>query len=69
VLSYHHPYDIDREQSFTHGGFRRWGLYDLLLRANRGAVLPRLEMVRRMGFRFEPYGPYAARMRETLEKR
>jgi polysaccharide deacetylase family protein (PEP-CTERM system associated) len=69
VLSYHHPYDIDREQGFTHAGFRRWGLYDLLLRANRGAVLPRLEMAERMGFRFEPYGPYAAGMREALERR
>ena len=44
VASYHHPYDIDTEQSFTHAGFRRWGPFDLLMRANRGAVLPRLEM-------------------------
>ena len=66
VLGYHHPYDIDTEQGFTHAGFRRWGLYDLLLRANRGAVLPRLEMVRRLGFSFAPYGPYASRVRAEL---
>ena len=69
VLGYHHPYDIDTEQSFTHAGFRRWGLYDLLMRANRGGVLPRLEMARRMGFSFAPYGPYAAGVREALERR
>ena len=68
VLSYHHPYDIDTEQDFTHAGFRRWGLYDLLLRTNRGGVLPRLEMVRRMGFSFAPYGAHAAELRRTLER-
>ena len=67
VLGYHHPYDIDREQRFTHAEFRRWGPYDLLMRANRGAVLPRLDRVREIGFSFAPYGSYAARMRETLE--
>lgn len=66
VLSYHHPYDIDTEQSFTHAGFRRWGLHDLLLRANRGAVMPRLEMARRMGFSFVPYGLHATRIRAAL---
>lgn len=66
VLGYHHPYDADSEQSFTHAGFRRGGLYDRLMRSNRGAVLPRLEMVGRMGFAFAPYGPYAAALRETL---
>jgi polysaccharide deacetylase family protein (PEP-CTERM system associated) len=67
VIGYHHPYDIDTEQGFTHAGFRRWGLYDILLRANRGAVLPRLEMARRMGFSFLPYGPHAAGLRGALE--
>jgi polysaccharide deacetylase family protein (PEP-CTERM system associated) len=62
VLSYHHPYDIDTEQVFTHAEFRRWGLYDLLMRANRGAVLPRLEMVRSLGFAIAPYGPHARRV-------
>lgn len=68
VASYHHPYDIDTEQSFTHAGFRRWGAFDLLMRANRGAVLPRLEMARRLGFDFAPYGAYAARLRERWTK-
>jgi polysaccharide deacetylase family protein (PEP-CTERM system associated) len=66
VASYHHPYDIDREQGFTHAGFRRWGPFDLLMRANRGAVLPRLEMVRSLGFAFAPYGPYARQVGEKL---
>jgi polysaccharide deacetylase family protein (PEP-CTERM system associated) len=66
VASYHHPYDIDTEQSFTHAGFRRWGAFDLLMRANRGAVLPRLEMVRSLGFAFAPYGPHARRVGEAL---
>lgn len=69
VLGYHHPYDIDTEQLFTHAEFRRGGLYDRLMRANRGAVLPRLDMARRLGFSFAPYGPYAARMREALQGR
>lgn len=66
VASYHHPYDIDTKQSFTHSGFRRWGAFDLLMRANRGAVLPRLEMVGSMGFTFAPYGPHARRVGEAL---
>jgi polysaccharide deacetylase family protein (PEP-CTERM system associated) len=66
VASYHHPYDIDTEQSFTHAGFRRWGAFDLLMRANRKAVLPRLEMARSLGFSFIPYGLYAERVGETL---
>lgn len=68
VLSYHHPYDIDSKQVYTHAEFRRLSPYDLLMRANRGAVLPRLEMARSMGFAIAPYGPYAARVRETLER-
>jgi polysaccharide deacetylase family protein (PEP-CTERM system associated) len=66
VASYHHPYDIDTEQSFTHAGFRRWGVFDLLMRANRGSVLPRLEMARSLGFAFAPYGPYAQRVGDRL---
>lgn len=68
VLGYHHPYDIDTEQRLTHAEFRRGGLYDRLMRANRGAVLPRLDMIRKLGFGFAPYGPYAAGMRETLDR-
>jgi Domain of unknown function (DUF3473)/Polysaccharide deacetylase len=68
ALGYHHPYDIDTEQRLTHAEFRRGGLYDRLMRANRAEVLPRLEMVGRMGFSFAPYGPYAARVREALER-
>ncbi len=67
VLGYHHPYDIDTEQLFTHAEFRRCGFYDRLMRANRAAVLPRLEMARRMGFSFRPYGPHAAAMRDLLQ--
>ncbi len=66
VASYHHPYDIDTRQGFTHAGFRRWGAFDLLMRANRGAVLPRLEMARSLGFCFAPYGPYVRRIGEAL---
>ena len=66
VASYHHPYDIDSEQSFTHSGFRRWGAFDLLMRANRRAVLPRLELAASLGFRFAPYGPHARRIGKTL---
>ncbi|HEX8379736.1 MAG TPA: polysaccharide deacetylase family protein [Allosphingosinicella sp.] len=66
VASYHHPYDIDTEQRFTHAGFRRWSPFDLLMRANRKAVLPRLEMVRALGFSFAPYGPFARSAREAL---
>jgi hypothetical protein len=66
VASYHHPYDLDTEQDFTHAGFRRWGPFDLLMRANRGAVLDRLEMARSLGFGFAPYGPYARSVGERL---
>ena len=69
VLGYHHPYDLDTEQVFTHAEFRRGGLYDRLMRANRDAVLPRLDMARRMGFAFGPYAPYAASLRESLQAR
>jgi polysaccharide deacetylase family protein (PEP-CTERM system associated) len=69
VASYHHPYDIDTEQSFTHAGFRRWGAFDLLMRSNRKSVLPRLEMARSLGFPFASYGPYAERVREALAGR
>ena len=66
VASYHHPYDIDTEQSFTHAGFRRWGAFDLMMRANRGAVLPRLEMAASLGFSFAAYGPHAGRVGKEL---
>ncbi|MEA3010080.1 MAG: peptidoglycan-N-acetylglucosamine deacetylase [Sphingomonadales bacterium] len=66
VASYHHPYDIDTEQAFTHAGFRRWGAFDLLMRANRGSVLPRLEMAKSLGFAFTAYGDHARRIGEEL---
>ena len=66
VASYHHPYDLDTEQDFTHAGFRRWGLFDLLMRANRSGVLDRLEMAASLGFRLGPYAPHARRIREEL---
>ncbi|MEO7177308.1 MAG: polysaccharide deacetylase family protein [Allosphingosinicella sp.] len=69
VASYHHPYDIDTEQAFTHAGFRRWGAFDLLMRANRGAVLPRLEMAKSLGFIFSPYGDHARRIGDELRLR
>ena len=68
VAGYHHPYDIDTEQSFTHAGFRRWGLFDLLMRANRASVLPRLEMAASMGFSFASYGSHARRVGEALRR-
>jgi polysaccharide deacetylase family protein (PEP-CTERM system associated) len=66
VLSYHHPYDIDTEQDYTHEGFRRWGAFDLLMRANRGAVMARLEMAETLGFSFAAYGPHAQEVGEAL---
>jgi polysaccharide deacetylase family protein (PEP-CTERM system associated) len=66
VASYHHPYDIDSEQGFTHAGFRRWSPFDLLMRANRGAVLPRLAMAESLGYAFVPYGPHARWVGDAL---
>lgn len=66
VAGYHHPYDIDTEQSFTHSGFRRWSPFDLLMRANRGAVLPRLEMAASLGFAFASYETYVRRIGDEL---
>jgi polysaccharide deacetylase family protein (PEP-CTERM system associated) len=66
VLSYHHPYDIDTEQDYTHSGFRRWGIFDLLMRSNRGSVMARLEMAENLGFRFAAYGPHAQRVGDAL---
>jgi polysaccharide deacetylase family protein (PEP-CTERM system associated) len=66
VLTYLHPYDMDEGQGFAHPSFRPWSPYGLLMRANRGAVLPRLEMAHRLGFRFEPYGPFAQAQRDLL---
>ena len=60
VLGYHHPYDIDTAQGFPHPGFAAWSPYGLVMRTGRAAVLPRLEMAARMGFRFERYGDHAA---------
>ncbi|HEX8226172.1 MAG TPA: polysaccharide deacetylase family protein [Allosphingosinicella sp.] len=68
VLSYHHPYDIDTEQTYTHAEFRRWSPYDLLMRVNRGAVLSRLEMAKSLGFSIAPYGPYAQQVGQALRE-
>lgn len=68
VLGYLHPYDIDTEQGFPHQGFSRRGLYQWLLRANRGAVFDRLDAVRRLGFTFTRYAEHAASVREQLKK-
>jgi polysaccharide deacetylase family protein (PEP-CTERM system associated) len=67
VLAYLHPYDVDHDQPrFAHPGFSRHGLYNRLMFRGRGDVLPRLEQIARMGFRFAPYGPYAEAARLAL---
>ena len=66
VLGYFHPYDLDTEQAHGHGQFRSGGVYDLLIRAKKSEVLPRLEMAHAIGFDFQSYSGYAARMRQTL---
>jgi polysaccharide deacetylase family protein (PEP-CTERM system associated) len=67
VLGYLHPYDVDVEpEPFAHPGFARWSPGNWLLRANRGAVLERMERVARMGFALQPYGGYAERLRPSL---
>ncbi|HEX8126378.1 MAG TPA: polysaccharide deacetylase family protein [Allosphingosinicella sp.] len=66
LASYHHPYDIDTEQAHGHSGFRPWSPFGLLMRVNRSAVLPRLEMAAALGFEFGPYGPHARRVRDDL---
>lgn len=69
VLGYFHPYDIDTDQeNFAHPGFRRWGLYNRLMRANRGSVFPRLETAQRLGFSFAPYGEHADKVRGSLDQ-
>lgn len=60
VLGYFHPYDVDAGQPrAAFPGFSKWSLYSLLLNANRGAVLPRLEQVARLGFAIRTYESYA----------
>jgi polysaccharide deacetylase family protein (PEP-CTERM system associated) len=67
VLGYLHPYDADTEQErFAHPGFSPWSPMNALMYANRGAVLGRLEMVARLGFRIQPYGGYAETVRRSL---
>ena len=68
VLGYLHPYDVDTDQGHSPDGFSRWGVYHWLLRANRGAVFDRLEVVRRMGYGFTSYAEYARSVRARLEK-
>jgi hypothetical protein len=66
VLSYCHPYDLDAADRRTHPGFRRWSPSGFALRANRAAMLPRLETAAHLGFRFEAYAPHAAAVRNAL---
>lgn len=64
VLGYLHPYDIDRRQErLPFPGFSRWSPYNLLLHANRSAVLPRLERLIRLGFTIGSYGEHAAALK------
>lgn len=66
VLGYLHPYDIDVEpEPFAHPDFPPWNPGRWLMRANRGAVLDRLERTARLGFAIQPYGGYAERLRAT----
>ena len=60
VLAYHHPYDIDADQPYPHPDFARWSPFGIAMRVGRRRVLPRLEMVSRLGFRFQAYGDHAA---------
>jgi polysaccharide deacetylase family protein (PEP-CTERM system associated) len=66
LAGYFHPYDLDTEQYLTAPGIRAGGLYDRLLRANRSAVLLRLDRQRRLGFRFESYRAHADRARQSF---
>jgi polysaccharide deacetylase family protein (PEP-CTERM system associated) len=66
VLGYLHPYDVDVEPApFAHPGFSRWSPGNWLMRANRGAVLGRLERVAQLGFAVQPYGGYAEGLRRA----
>jgi polysaccharide deacetylase family protein (PEP-CTERM system associated) len=66
VLGYFHPYDVDVEGE-PHAfpdlppGPMRW-----LMRYNRSAVLPRLQMAAGLGFAFAPYRGHAERVRAEL---
>jgi polysaccharide deacetylase family protein (PEP-CTERM system associated) len=61
VLGYLHPYDVDEEQErFMHPGIGGNRAYNALLYHNRGAVFPRLERVRAMGFRWISYAEHLA---------
>jgi len=66
VLTYHHPYDADPDQPFPHPHFARWSIYGLLMRRGRGAMLRRLELAGKHGFRFERYDAYAAKLKRAL---
>ena len=70
VLGYLHPYDIDTQQEgIAHPGFSRWSPYNWLMRANRGAVLARLEAVVRTGFALRSYGSHAEAQRRRVQER
>jgi hypothetical protein len=59
ICGYFHPYDVDLV-SQRHQDFARWHPFDVLLRVNRGAVIPRLERVMRLGLRIVPYREHVA---------
>ena len=52
-------YDID-EAAAPHPDFGRWSPYGLLMRANRGGVMARLDRLMAMGFEITTYSHYAS---------
>jgi polysaccharide deacetylase family protein (PEP-CTERM system associated) len=65
VTGYLHPADIDVDsEPVRYPGVGRAGNW--LLRQGRGGVMARLDMVAKLGFSFEPYGPEAERLRAQL---
>ena len=68
VLGYFHPYDIDTApERFTHPGFSRRSPYSWLLRANRSAVMPRLEGVLALGYSIRTYAEHAEAVRRDID--
>ena len=59
LVGYLHPYDIEPvRRVFAFPGFSRWSPMNLLLFANRRAVLPRLEALLDGGWEIGTYGDY-----------
>lgn len=68
VTGYLHPADIDEDgERIRYPGVGRAGNW--LLRQGRGRVMARLDMVAKLGFSFEPYGPAAERLKAELTTR